>query len=168
MSIFTRFDTDVDLRYERRASEVLGSDHWSVLTPFSYYLDDDKKKWVLIPKFFITDVTSVPRTLWSFIPKHGKHGQAAVVHDFLRRYGLIHRYDETTHEFVQDTVTRKEADRIFYEALLVLGVNKIQAKLMWGAVSINRVFTSGDWGKYELDVEMLERELRENDLIGNL
>ena len=60
-----------------------------------------------VPQGFETDFASVPFILWFILPKWGKYGNAAVIHDYL--------YD-------QQTNTRLTADDIFAEAMTVLNV----------------------------------------------
>ncbi len=71
----------------------------------------------------ITDGASIPKILWSFVgsPFSGKYVEAAIIHDAL--------YDSCT-------VSRKEADQIFYEIMISQNVNKIKAKIMYLGVRI--------------------------------
>ncbi len=82
-------------------------------------LNNVQVKGYVIPKGFITDFASVPRLFWAFIPPMGKHNYAALLHDYLCYY---------------KPVTRKEADRIFYEMLIEHGVSKFRSKVMYYAV----------------------------------
>ena len=38
---------------------------------------------IIIPKGFLTDLSSVPKILWSFLPPYGKFLLAPLVHDYL-------------------------------------------------------------------------------------
>ena len=60
---------------------------------------------VVVPKGFRTDYASVPRIFRNIINSYGKHGRAAVVHDWL--YSNQCKID----------VTREEADKIFLEII---------------------------------------------------
>jgi len=92
---------------------------WRLIAQFGY--DVGKKgsgDRITVPVGFITDFASSPFIVWSFIPKWGKYGKAAIIHDFL--YQTKQR-------------TRKEADDIFREAMGVLGVASFRVFLMyWG------------------------------------
>jgi hypothetical protein len=80
---------------------------------------------VVVPTGFVTDLASIPRIplLRFLIIKNGRHRSPAIVHDWLCRLGL---------EF-----SRTMADRIFLEAMKLLGVPRIRRKLMYWAVAIN-------------------------------
>lgn len=58
----------------------------------------------------ITDFASVPRVLWAIIPPTGFYGKAAVIHDFLYRYGCIGAM----------VIDRKYADDVLNESMSVL------------------------------------------------
>lgn len=70
---------------------------------------------------FETDFASIPRLLWSVLPPHGKYAKAAVLHDWM--YANAYR-------------DKAYADKIFHEAMVVLGVSTFKAKLMYNAVKI--------------------------------
>lgn len=78
---------------------------------------------------FITDFASVPFFAWWLIPKWGKYGKAAVVHDYLYQYGAL---------------GRKRADDVFREAMGILGVVPWRRFLMYWAV---RLFGWMAWKK---------------------
>ena len=79
---------------------------------------------VTAPVGSVTDGASVPRIFWfiSGNPKFGATAKAAYVHDIL--YGF-HRTDQGRH------ISRAEADKIFREALIVLGLARWRAWLCW-------------------------------------
>jgi hypothetical protein len=92
---------------------------WRLVFQFEYHIGKryslDK---ITVPVNFITDFASSPFFIWSLIPPFGKYTKAAVLHDYIYQ----------TH-----CRTRKEADDIFYEAMLVSGTKKYKARLMhWG------------------------------------
>src|SRR3989304_6283390 len=72
-----------------------------------------------VPIGFMTDFASVPRPFWIFIPQWGKYGNAAVIHDYC---------------YWAQTRSRKESDKIFFEAMGVLGVSSAARYLMYWAV----------------------------------
>jgi len=92
---------------------------WRLVRPFSYHIGSKYSRDIIwVPAGFVTDFASVPWVLWTFLPYWGKYGKAAVLHDYL--YQTYSR-------------TRKEADDIFYEAMLVGGTKPWKAKIMhWG------------------------------------
>lgn len=72
---------------------------------------------------FMTDFASVPRPLWWFIPKWGKYGNAAVIHDWC--------YWEQ-----KPTRNRKRSDEIFREGMEILKVPGWKIFLMYWAVRL--------------------------------
>ncbi len=88
---------------------------------------------IIVPTGFVTDLASIPRIVWSLIgwTPDGLHRNAAIVHDFLyqRRGRLPVEYISPPRSF-----SRKECDEIFKEAMLSLGVGKIKANIIYGAV----------------------------------
>ena len=56
---------------------------WVTRKEFGYDIGEvDSGNLIDVPIGFMTDFASVPRPLWWFIPKWGKYGNAAVIHDF--------------------------------------------------------------------------------------
>jgi hypothetical protein len=93
---------------------------WETTRSFIYfegYEGSDKPHFV--PENFITDLASMPRFLWSIVGHPaGPYAQAAVLHDKLYRDGKL---------------TRKQADKIFLEAMEVLKIPKWKRRVLyWG------------------------------------
>lgn len=84
---------------------------------------------ITIPSGFQTDFASVPRAFRNIINVWGLHGLSAVLHDFL--------YSKQGADFCN---TRKEADFIFYESMVRIGVSKVRAYTMYKSV---RLFGGG-------------------------
>ena len=76
---------------------------------------------VVVPVGFITDFTSVPKLFWGIFPKWDRYGKASVVHDYL---------------YYSHEKTQEEADYIFYEGMIVLGVEEYKAKMLYAAVKV--------------------------------
>ena len=103
---------------------------WKLVFSFQYHIGSKySRDYVQVPVGFITDFASIPWIFSTFLPYWGKYGKAAVIHDYLY--------------FRQDT-TRKEADDIFYEAMLVGGTKPWKARIMYLAV---RLFAWVAWKK---------------------
>jgi hypothetical protein len=81
---------------------------------------------IVVPGGFKTDFASIPRIFTPIHPKDGKHRLAAVVHDYLCRL---------------EGFPRKLADKIFYEAMIVLGVRKTRRMAFYIAVRIGAIFS---------------------------
>jgi hypothetical protein len=90
--------------------------NWELIEPFTYHVGEER---TTVPQGFITDFASIPRIFWNILAPTGKHGKAAVIHDWLYR----------TH-----SCSRKKADNIFYEAMRVIGVSWWKRALMYRAV----------------------------------
>ncbi|EDV7056814.1 DUF1353 domain-containing protein, partial [Salmonella enterica subsp. enterica] len=71
----------------------------------------------------ITDLASVPRIFWAFMPPDGKYAKAAIIHDYM--------YDNALR-------TKKEADRIFLDGMTVLGVPGWFGRGMYGKERCHR------------------------------
>ena len=101
---------------------------FELVEAFEYHVGGlDSGDVITVPAGFRTYFASVPRVLWTIVPPVGLYGKAAVVHDYL---------------YILQDRTRLEADRIFLEAMEVLGVPKIQRTLMYQAV---RLGGGGGW-----------------------
>lgn len=75
-----------------------------------------------VPAGFTFDGASIPPFLrWVINPLDGEIGAAAAVHDWL---------------YVVHSVPRKQADQLFYEALISLGASRWKAWIMWAGVRV--------------------------------
>nr|DAS31626.1 MAG TPA: Protein of unknown function (DUF1353) [Caudoviricetes sp.] len=105
--------------------------YWLVNEEYCY---QTSKVLVVVPKGFRTDYASVPRIFRNIINSYGKHGRAAVVHDWL--YSNQCKID----------ITREEADKIFLEIMKECGVGSIKRNLMYRMV---RLFGASHFRKGE-------------------
>ena len=74
-----------------------------------------------VPIGFMTDFASIPRPLWIILPRWGKYGNAAVIHDYC---------------YWDQSRSRLESDRIFHEAMGVLQVPKWKIRAMYCSVRL--------------------------------
>lgn len=103
---------------------------WRLYEPFQYHIGEmESGIKVLVPVGFTTDFASVPWVFWQLIPYWGKYGKAAVVHDYLYQAKLIIVKKDGL-SFI-GRPSRKYADEIFYEAMLVGGTARWKARLMY-------------------------------------
>lgn len=101
---------------------------WIILSDFGYEVGEEGSEDIVnVPIGFHTDFASIPRLLWAFLPRWGKYGNAAVIHDYL---------------YWHQPRTRREADDIFLEGMEVLEVPKWKRKAIYFAV---RWFGSIAW-----------------------
>jgi hypothetical protein len=75
----------------------------------------------IIPKGFKTDYASVPKVFWNILPPTGVYTYAAVLHDYLYHTGIV---------------SKEDADKLFYDVMLELGVSKVKAYGMYKAVDM--------------------------------
>ena len=91
-----------------------------VYKEFSVFVDGKEYK---VDEGFTTDLASIPRWATPLVPKLGHHLQPAVFHDWCYENGV-------------PGMKRVEADRIFLNGMLIQGVRKTRAWLMYGAVRV--------------------------------
>ncbi len=83
------------------------------------------------PAAFCTDGNSTPRFLWSLLyhPLDAMVIRASAMHDYMYRKGFA----------LGPNITRKIADRLYYEALISEGANRTKARIMyWGVRLLGR------------------------------
>ena len=96
--------------------------HWTLEADFEYYTDINQERiYIKIPSGFRTDFASIPKIFHSFIEDKDKYNKAAVVHDWLYNTKMF---------------DRKTSDKIFLEAMFVLGINKFKAYIFYYAVRL--------------------------------
>ena len=89
---------------------------------------------IKIPAGFIFDGASTPRIFWSIIPPYKMTKRAACVHDWLCRNA-------------KNKEDRKEADKIFMEALEEMGLNRFRIIIGYMGVRIGALFGAGVYYK---------------------
>lgn len=99
-----------------------------LLDDFSF-TDPNGRVW-LAPQGTLTDGASIPQALWSAVgsPFTGDYRCAAVVHDAACS---------------DPSVSRREADRMFYQACLAGGCSLVQARILYIGVRIGAAFGQG-------------------------
>lgn len=98
---------------------------WVLTTPLIFiFIENSKfKKVITVPMNFVTDGASCPKVLWSLCaPMSGGQAEAAVLHDYLYSKDCDLPY------------TRKQADNLFYDAMVSNGVSKARAWLIYMGV----------------------------------
>jgi hypothetical protein len=95
---------------------------WYLWKEFGYDVGrEGSGETIHVPAGFLTDFASIPRPLWAILPRWGKYGNAAVLHDYL---------------YWVQTYPRKRADEIFLEAMAVLQVPWLTRKVMYRSVRL--------------------------------
>lgn len=85
---------------------------------------------IVVPIYFITDFSSVPRLPLAFLLAGDTAHEAATVHDYL---------------YQTQPCTKSQADRVFREAMGVTGIVAWRKNLMYAAVAAGGWIT---WWKY--------------------
>ena len=95
---------------------------WYLRRTFAYDVgEEDSGETIMVPQGFTTDFASIPRIFWAILPRWGKYGNAAVIHDY---------------NYYQQKYPRKRADEIFLEGMTVLKVPIWQKFPIFWAVRI--------------------------------
>lgn len=95
---------------------------WKLTAPLTYRtLVLGKPRLIEVPEGFVTDFASVPRVpiVWWWVGAIGQ--RPAVIHDYIYTYRKF---------------SREVADRIFREALQVVGVNQVNRNIMYAGVRV--------------------------------
>ena len=94
---------------------------WRLLKAFVYHVGSKfSRKYIRVPAGFITDFASIPRIFRFFLPEWAKYSKAPVLHDWLyQTNGKSSNLPCTWENKHPYECTRKEADQIFLEAMLV-------------------------------------------------
>lgn len=100
------------------------STRFQICEPYTFQHIDGRI--VEIPQGYRSDLASVPRFLWWFIPPHGHSAEASIIHDYLYDYRIG---------------TRLDADLKFYRDLYSV-LPKWQSMLMFLTV---RFFAESWW-----------------------
>lgn len=107
---------------------------WVLMRSFGYDVGDEGSgDQINVPIGFQTDFATIPRPFWAILPKWGKYGNAAVIHDWL---------------YWTQTRPRPAADGVLLEAMGVLGVGAVTRYLIYGAV---RAFGWLAWWRNQMD-----------------
>lgn len=109
------------------ALEIPDDYRWRLVEPFEFRLTDSPDDVIHDLVGNVTDQASIPRLLWSVFPPHGRYAKAAIIHDWMYDNGLR---------------TKKAADRIFLDGMVVLGVPRWRRLMMYCAV---RFFGRGNY-----------------------
>lgn len=76
---------------------------------------------VEVPTGFVTDLTSVPRSFWTLLPRDGSYAFAAIIHDFL---------------YWQQPVPKQNADTILKLAMRDLKINVATIEAIYRGVQL--------------------------------
>lgn len=115
----------------------VGKGFRKVARSFVYFAGkNDGEETIKVPAGFVTDFASVPFPASMLIPKDGDYNQAAVLHDYL--YSKLGNIPERKYK-------RAQCDKIFIQAMRVLGVSRFKRHVMYRAVRLGGGF---GWNKH--------------------
>ena len=104
---------------------------WRLTEKFEYHIGCyPSDQLILVPVGFITDFASVPKLFWPIIAPNGKHGKAAVIHDYCYATGCC---------------SKTKSDKIFLEGMEILKVKQWKREVIYWSVFI---FGWGPWYKH--------------------
>lgn len=132
----------MDLQYERL------TDKWVMLTKDLHYgftlnevysgsapylrevvsktgIDPDKQLYLIAPKGFVCDLTSIPEPLQGMFKPDGEYAPAAALHDLLYQNTHKGKFDNSKLGLLNGHIDRFFADRIFLLAMRTLDINPI-------------------------------------------
>lgn len=129
--------------------------HWVQVSGFRYWIGEERDEPVEGAEFFdvpggiITDLNSTPRLFRSFIGRWGKHGPAALGHDWLYfdqqiSYYMIDRAGRLVTR--RRKISRKRADKLYLEMMEVLNVGWATKKAAYRAVDLRG---RGTWEEHQ-------------------
>lgn len=101
------------------AMSPFGDGKWWVLTQPLKYRIGISNEIIIVPRGFVTDLTSVPRFFWAMFPSTGKYMSAAILHDYLY-------YDQRC--------GKESADEIFDIEMKAFGVQEKEREIIYLAV----------------------------------
>lgn len=111
---------------------------WQLAEDFQYHVGrEDSNEIIRVPAGFITDFATIPQFLWGVFPPTGKYTKAAVIHDYLtaNKGRIPYSHSDTYPEQITyRCYSKRQVDSIFFEAMSVLGVNRIKKRIIWLAV----------------------------------
>lgn len=94
---------------------------------------------LVVPEGYKSDLASIPS--WIFWWQWGKWNVAAIAHDYIYEHGyILSDWEEEGRKALY--LAKFQADKLFYDICLHLGVPPITAKLMYWAVVL---FGRGAW-----------------------
>lgn len=103
-------------------SPLVDGKTWILMQELSYFrVMDGTSREINVSMGFLTDFASVPWFVQWWIPRWGKYGNPAILHDWL----YWNQYDD---------MTRAEADRTLLDAMHVTGVDILRKYAIYGAV----------------------------------
>ncbi len=120
---------------------------WELCRSFTYRIGKKySRRFIRIPSGFVTDFASIPKFLLPLLPSWAKINKPSPIHDYLYTHKMI----------MSKPITRKKADDIFYEAMIVDFRNHRSGKIVaWLEYWAVRLWGWKAWKPNKLKVENL-------------
>jgi hypothetical protein len=111
----------------------LKEDEFELDADYPIFWDDQfgRPRMLVVPRGYVTDLSSIPRWARSAIPVVGRQNGPSVIHDYIYEPCDNDR-PEGQHQY--PGWTKAEADYIFLLAMKSVGVNIVRRRLMYWAV----------------------------------
>lgn len=113
-----------------------GRSLWALQRDLTYQTGTNLSEIITVPAGFVTDLTSVPRVFWSFVPPDGPWVKAAVIHDFLYYTQGDGVWFKRTGISRPKPYDRREADDILREAMADRRNHPVFQSIIWLAVRL--------------------------------
>jgi hypothetical protein len=113
-----------------------GRSLWALYNVLTYRTGDAPDEVITVPAGFVTDLASIPRPVWSFLPPDGPWVKGAIIHDFLyftQGTGVWHAHRGISRA---EPYSRAEADNILREAMADRGIGAWAQFVIWSAVRL--------------------------------
>lgn len=125
---FIRFDPTTRVNLSAKHTAESGEPTWIVSGGLSYYIGPRKEEnWVYVPNGYRVTGADVLRPFKDWIKPCDEHGQAVIIHNYLCSTAKVRMDGE------RQVLTRKTANKVFLEAMTVLGVPWIKRKILYWA-----------------------------------
>lgn len=114
---FIRFDPLKRVVFSEKHTSLSGENTWVVSGCLSYYIGPRvNEHWVCVPNGYRVTGPCVPDFFKDWIKPWDKDGHAVIVHNYLCKIGTSRMNGERI------TLSRRKANKVFLEAMGVLGV----------------------------------------------
>lgn len=125
----TRLTTLAGMVHHPEASKAFDLDLFYPISDMYFEIADPKDQiYLYVPRGFLTDGASIPKILQGLFPVWDDYYQAAIFHDYLCEYLTKYVNGKAV------KITRSEADKLFSDILVYMGINTVKRKLVIAGV----------------------------------
>ena len=127
-----------DLLPPIRIEHVAGAAQFAVRVAEPYHFQTPEGVWVTIPRGFISDLTSSPWALWSFVAPHELGVEAPVIHDFLIDHGRPLGFTREDADDVFEAVLERQRINPRKAAAAVIAV-RLRTRMRWNEAMVGNI-----------------------------